>query len=287
MNLDARRDEEDLARAVSLLEFLTWTTQVAKYIGRPVEKAMGMLPARVLDKVGEYTEACLKAAFRVVLLTVNTETRFKKANNLLHKGMVVATGATGGFFGGLTMAAELPVSTGIMMRSIAEVAREEGEDLTSVDARLACISVLGLDTSSYHGSDGVHAAKYFLVRNAMAVEATKAAEFLAASAVADESAPIVAKFLNKVAERFGVQLTDKMVADLVPVVGAVSGASINYLFMDHFQRIARGHFIVRRLERKYGRDRVQAAYEAILNGMIGGRQDGYYDIEEIAVTRED
>ena len=44
------------------------------------------------------------------------------------------------------------------------------------------------------------------------------------------------------------------------VAGAVSGALVNLAFMQHFQDIARAHFIVRRLERSYGEDEVRRRY---------------------------
>ena len=49
----------------------------------------------------------------------------------------------------------------------------------------------------------------------------------------------------------------------VPLIGAAGAATVNLLFMQHFQEMARGHFVVRRLERKYGKEAVQAAYEEI------------------------
>ncbi|MGC1315990.1 MAG: EcsC family protein, partial [Pseudolabrys sp.] len=49
----------------------------------------------------------------------------------------------------------------------------------------------------------------------------------------------------------------------IPVIGALGGAAINYAFIDHFQSVARGHFTVRRLERKYGKDTVFDAYERL------------------------
>jgi hypothetical protein len=49
----------------------------------------------------------------------------------------------------------------------------------------------------------------------------------------------------------------------LPVIGALGGASVNFLFMNHFQRIAHGHFTVRRLERRYGADVVRRYYEAL------------------------
>ena len=65
-----------------------------------------------------------------------------------------------------------------------------------------------------------------------------------------------------IAERFSIQITEKTVAQAVPVIGAAGGAIINTMFMDHFQDMAKGHFTVRRLERKYGRGRVKELYDA-------------------------
>ncbi len=36
---------------------------------------------------------------------------------------------------------------------------------------------------------------------------------------------------------------------------------MNALFIDHFNSMARGHFKVRSLERKYGRQLIQEAYQ--------------------------
>ena len=49
----------------------------------------------------------------------------------------------------------------------------------------------------------------------------------------------------------------------MPVVGAVSAAALNTIFMQHFQSMARAHFTVRRLERKYGEEFVKSHYEAL------------------------
>jgi hypothetical protein len=60
-------------------------------------------------------------------------------------------------------------------------------------------------------------------------------------------------------------MTQKMAAVAVPVIGAASAATINVVFMDHFQEMARGHFVVRRLERKYGKEYIKAQYEQCVN----------------------
>jgi hypothetical protein len=50
---------------------------------------------------------------------------------------------------------------------------------------------------------------------------------------------------------------------LVPIIGAAGGAVVNTMFMNHFQDMARGHFIVRRLEKIHGSDPVRLAYDKI------------------------
>ena len=67
----------------------------------------------------------------------------------------------------------------------------------------------------------------------------------------------------KIAERFSVQVSEKAAAQAIPAIGAAGGAIINTLFIDHFQDMARGHFIVRRLERKYGKEIVEETYKAV------------------------
>jgi EcsC protein family len=85
--------------------------------------------------------------------------------------------------------------------------------------------------------------------------------FVAERGVLAEGAPVLVRFIAQVASRFGVVVTQKLAAQAVPVIGAVGGAAVNYAFIDHFQEVARAHFIVRRLERRYGKDAVRAAYE--------------------------
>ena len=60
-----------------------------------------------------------------------------------------------------------------------------------------------------------------------------------------------------------MQVSEQVAAKSVPAIGAVLGAMVNTVFIDHFQQMAHGHFTVRRLERKYGSVAVKAAYQAI------------------------
>ena len=75
---------------------------------------------------------------------------------------------------------------------------------------------------------------------------------------------ILIKFINTIASRFGIVVSEKLAAQSIPLIGAAGGAAINVMFIDHFQEMAEGHFIVKRLEKKYGSEKIEALY----NGLV-------------------
>lgn len=167
-------------------------------------------------------------------------------------------GASGGLFGIYALLLELPVSTTIMLRSIAEIARSQGEHINDPETQMACLEVFALVGQSE--SDDAADTGYYGVCLALGWTVTHAARHLARHGLNSEG-PALVKLISAVESRFGAAVTQKTAAQLVPVVGAAAGAVINLIFMSHFQEMACGHFVVRRLERKYGQALVQAIYE--------------------------
>ena len=145
------------------------------------------------------------------------------------------------------------------MRSIADIARSEGETISKIESQIACLEVFALGGPSK--SDDASESGYFAIRAALGRSVSKAAEYIAEKGVAEEGAPALVRLIIKIAERFSIQVSEKAAAQVVPAIGAAGGAIINTLFIDHFQDMARGHFIVRRLERKYGKEIVEETYK--------------------------
>jgi hypothetical protein len=249
-------DLADLRRARLLLENTSLAARIANAVGVPVERFFSILPEGVSDVVLGATNKALTRALDISISTLGD--RESRRSNASHKTAVAMTGAIGGAFGLAALAVELPASTIVMLRSIASIARSEGESLESVEARLACLQVFSLGGPS--AQDDAVESGYFAVRAALASAMTDAAEYIARHGVSQKGAPAVVRFVAQIAARFGVPVSEKIVAQSVPVIGAVGGAGINLLFMDHFQSLARGHFIIRRLERKYGSEVVKRAY---------------------------
>ncbi len=255
-------DLEDLRRAVERLENPSLAARLASMVGAPLEALGGALPAKAKAVVGKATSAALEKALQLAILTMRGQTG--EPADRLHKSAVGLSGAVGGLFGLPALVIELPVSTTIMLRSIADIARCEGEDLLIPETALACLQVFALGGRSQ--SDDALDAGYFAMRSALARTMTQAAESIAQRGFVTEGAPAVVRFLSAISARFGVTVSEKLAAQALPVIGAAGGALVNLAFIDHFQDMARGHFTVRRLERKYGEQAVKLAYEALRDG---------------------
>ncbi len=256
-------ERTDLLRARELLEHPSLAIRIADLVGTPVEALVKRLPDGAQRAIGDATRKALGAALDAAVRTLGKR-EARSPSNWLHRGVVVASGAVGGAAGLPGLAVELPFSTTVMLRSIADHARAQGEDLAAVASRLECLTVFALGSRA--GSDDAADSAYFATRAALARAVSGAAEFVAergvARGIADKSAPAVAQLLARIAQRFGVAVGDKVAAQLVPIVGAAGGAAVNALFLKHYQDVAWAHFSVRRLERLHGVEAVRAAYDA-------------------------
>lgn len=249
-------DMDALQRAVHALENPSLAARLTGMVGKPIELIGYALPAAASNAISTATSKALEMALKVALKTMRHDAA--AGSQLLHRALVSASGAAGGAFGLATLPIELPVSTIIMLRSIADIARSEGENLSDPETALSCVQVFALGGRT--GSDDASESGYFALRGLLAKSVTEAARYVAQRGVATEGAPVLVRFITQVAARFGVVVSQKVAAQSLPVIGALGGAAVNYAFLEHFQDVARGHFTVRRLERVYGKDLVQKEY---------------------------
>lgn len=250
----------ELRGAKNLLENPGIAAKVCNLIGTPIEDLLKRLPDSMLQKVTEITRKSIEKSLDIALLTMDKDAR-EPSSNCWHKLAAGASGATGGLFGLSGLAIELPVSSTIMLRSIADIARSEGEDLSCPGVKLQCLQVLALGGKS-KSDDGTEAG-YFAARTALAKSISEAAAHLTKKGLSQHGAPAIVRLISQIASRFSIVVSEKAAAQAVPVVGAFGGAAINTLFIDHFQDMGRGHFIVRRLERLHGQEEVRRHYDEL------------------------
>ncbi len=253
-------DLDALVAARGLLEYPSLAARLTALVGLPLEEAVRLLPSGLSRRVHRIAEAAILRALGTAVLSMPGRQPVADRSDL-HRVLGMATGAAGGFFGLPGTLAELPVSTTLMLRSIADIARSHGEDLDDATARLACVEVFAY--GGRRADDDAAETGYYGLRVALAFHLSTVSRNLVEQGLAHASMPATVQLARAVAARFGVAVSDKLAFQMVPVAGAISGATLNAIFMQHFQDMARGHFTVRRLERAYDAETIREAYEAL------------------------
>jgi hypothetical protein len=250
---------EELREAKRLLERPSLAARMTDALGAPIERGFDLLPEKWAQTVHSAVRISLERALGVAVRSLGRRPRI--ARDRFHKLAVAATGAGGGAFGLAGLVVELPLSTTLMLRAIADIARSHGEDIRSIEPQLACLEVFALGGRS--STDDAAETGYFAVRSALAGSISDAARYIAQRGVQEKGAPVLVRLMAAIGSRFGVVVSEKVAAMAVPVIGAAGGAVINTLFISHFQSVARGHFTIRRLERIYGQPAVRALYDRL------------------------
>ncbi len=253
-------DIEDLREARSLLENPSLAARISNLLGAAIGKGFEYLPKKWNLVVQEAAKLALEKALSFAILTLNS--RIKPASSdKFHKILTAATGAGGGSFGLAALSIELPVTTTIMLRSVADIARSEGENVNLVETKLQCLNVFALGGPKK--TDDATETGYFAVRALLANSVSDAAKYIAEKGLSQKGAPAIVRFISALTARFGIVVSEKVAAQAIPVIGGIGGLFINTVFMDHFQDMARGHFTIRRLERKYGENLVKQEYDKL------------------------
>ncbi|MGA2638710.1 EcsC family protein [Methylocella sp.] len=257
-------DEVALRRAIGELRRESLAMRLTALIGRQIGFIGLMVPEPIAETINKTAESALRSAMGIALASLgDRSTRDRRG---LHKSVATMAGAAGGAFGLAGLPIELPFTTTVMLRSIADIAKSEGEDLSDPDVALACLEVFALGSSGAANPierGGALEAGYFALRSLLAKSVSQAARHLLDRGLSNQASPLLVRFIAQVSARFGVVVSQKLAAQSVPLIGAASGAAINYAFVDHFQTLARGHFTMRRLERIYGIVMVRAEFERL------------------------
>lgn len=253
--------------------------QGLNWIGQPIETLQNRLPPKARDLIQKATEAAIQKALGVALTTLpqdvpaGAEHRARQSE-WWHRGLATVAGAAGGAFGLAAIPIELPVTTVLILRGIADQARWSGMDLSDPAVQLECLMIFAMGSPSE--KDDALNSSYFtsrlaftqLIRQAGAATAGLSAKDLL-RALDRGALPSVAKLAAKVAETFQIRVSQKAVSEAVPVLGALGGGALNYAFSQYFLTAAKYHFAIRQMEAQYGADIVQSELRARMARRVG------------------
>jgi hypothetical protein len=271
-------NEEDLVfleEAYEFLENTSFVTKITDFVGKPIEIGMKSLPVSAQEKIASVSETALTSSLSMAHKTLmkvesgddlKSKNKESLINRVGHDIATMATGAVGGFFGLPGLVIELPITTTLIMRSILSQGRSYG-DMSEEELITNGLYVFSLGSLKSNDDDEMDSA-YYSSRIAMDLAIKQASEYILKNTgkallknIEQGSAPIILELVTKIAQRFEIVVTEKMLAESLPIVGAIGGAGINLLFTDFFTQSAKYHFGLKGLELKYGLEVVQLEYQ--------------------------
>jgi hypothetical protein len=262
--LTAMEQEQMWQAAILMADSRGFLMRLTGMFGRRIEAVRGRIAkagdrfggqawADITQRAQDAVEDTLWNSYGLATLGLTAVPRIARPKvprrNGAHKLATAASGVASGFVGLPGVLFDIPFTTATILRSIAEVARDSGEDIATEDTKRACLEVLAFGGPS--DADDETEIGYWATRLGM-------------------NHFSVSLLIRSAAGRFGMVLSDKLLAQAVPVAGAVAGGALNYAFTDYYQTMAQVHFCLRALDRRTGQPmEVRACFAK----MVGAARD--------------
>lgn len=249
-------NEHDLNELKSIASLYTEAgsliIKLSNWVGEGADTIFHKVPTDWQHVIEEATDLALKESYRLAFATQPEEQSQSPINKALswaqgetwHKIATSIAGAAGGIGGISTTLIDLPVTTTLILRSIQQIANGYGEDLNDESVRAQCLAVFGFGgplTEDDDAETGLFASRLAL------------------------SGKAVSEIMKKLLPRFGMVVSEKILVQSIPLLGALTGATINSSFASYYQTMAHVHFRLRRLEKEHDEDQIQACFERIVS----------------------
>lgn len=213
--------------------------RLANRFGGKLEGQLQALPESFRDQILNAVEKALSASYKVA----TQADRFRDPGPRGRMVAAIATGAFGGAGGLATAIAELPATVTLILTAIRAEARAAGFDPDDPDIRAECLRVFG-SGGPLEEDDGLNTS------------------FLSARLTL--TGPAIQKVISTVAPRIATALGQKLAAQSIPVLGALSGAALNATFLDYYKEVAAIRFALLRLAKNHPEAEVLEEFKALV-----------------------
>lgn len=204
-------------------------------LGGTLENRLALLPDPVRAQIDKATLAALERAFAVAKLGRHAPDLGAAAAPVT----AALAGAAGGAGGLATSVAELPVTITLILHAIRGAAEEAGFDPDEEWVRAEILRIFA-SGSPMAADDGVNTA------------------FIGARLTLTGQA--LQRLIATLAPKIAVAMGQKLAAQAVPVLGALSGAALNATFLSHYRELARIRFALLKLAASHDPDKVMQRF---------------------------
>lgn len=206
-------------------------------MGGGIESQLDRLPPRLRAELERATIAALTAAHGLAGIAEQGPDLGRRGSTLA----AMATGVAGGAGGLASSLAELPLTITVILHAIRREATLAGFDANEPGIRAACLEVFAAG-SPLQQDDGANSA------------------FLSARLTL--TGPAIQKIITTVAPRLAAAMGQKLAAQMVPVLGALTGAALNAAYLGYYREMARIRFALMHLAEQHGGEQVVTAFAA-------------------------
>jgi len=197
--------------------------QLLNAVGGQAENLLEKLPKQTRAALNSATEQALHVAMSAA---DNSRRAVPDQAAWVNTAVATAMGAAGGFAGLPSALVELPATTTLLLRAIQGVAVTYDFDPRADNVKFDCVRVFAA-AGPLARDDGADLG-FFSARLTL-------------------TGPALNRLIGSVAPRLAAVLGQKLAAQSVPVLGALAGATTNFIYTSYYQQIAHVHFGLRRL----------------------------------------
>jgi hypothetical protein len=208
-------------------------------MGGALESQLSILPQGLRDRIEGITAQALETAYGIA----GQGARLPGTKGRGTLAAALAAGAAGGAGGIATAIAELPFTITVLLHAIRREAVAAGYDPDDPWIRAEALRAFGAG-SPVAADDGIDTS-FFTARLTL-------------------TGPAIQGLIARVAPKLAVALGQKLAAQAVPVLGAVSGAALNAAFLNYYREAAAIRFALLRLSEQHGAEPVITAFSAAI-----------------------
>ena len=201
----------------------------ANYAGTKIESIMEKLPDGFEIEVQKVLKTALEKAYDTSdALSASSFTPI--VPNYFHKVAATVSGAVGGVAGLPGAVVELPITITTMFSSFQKIAEGYGFDRTDPETKLECIKVFTMGGPLNSDQD---------------------VDLSFATARLGLSGQTVSSLISAASQKLAVMVTQKLGSQTVPIIGALTGATLNYTFISYYEEMAHIRFNLKKLKTEY------------------------------------
>mgnify|MGYP003774811957 CR=1 FL=1 len=203
--------------------------KLANYAGSQIEGIFSTLPEGFESQIQSIVKRALDTAYEASG-TISASRLAPTTPSYFHKLAVTVSGAVGGVAGLPGAMAELPVTITTMFSSFQKIAEEYGFDPKVQETKLECIKIFSMGGP---------------------LEKDEDIDLSFVSARLGLQGEFVSQLISKATQKLALVISQKLGSQSVPIIGAVTGATLNYTFMSYYEEMAHVRFGLKRLQNEY------------------------------------